>query len=211
MLFEDRSEAGRLLARRLSKLNLSNAIVIAIPRGGVPLAFEIAKEFKAPFSVLAVRKIGAPTNPEFAIGAITENNHYWINESAAALTSAKAREIQSTIEIKNQEVLQMARQLRQNQPLPSVEGRTAILVDDGLATGTTAVVAAQYLRQKGASKVIMAVPVAAVDSLKTVSLHFDHVVCLKKAQRFFSVSFWYRNFSQVSTDEAVRILQTPNL
>ena len=201
-------DAGRQLAARLESSDFAEIrpVVIALPRGGLPVAFEVARRLRAPLDVLVIRKIGAPSNPEFGMGAIAEDGFYWLDPRTVKSLTIPAERLQQLVKEKAVEVEAWVRKFRMNQPLHSVNNRTVLLVDDGLATGVTAVVASEYLRQKGASRIILCVPVAATSSLEGVRGHFDEVVCLETHQDFSAVGNWYEDFGQVTDAEALFLL-----
>lgn len=205
-VFKDRQDAGRRLADRLSALNIEKPIVIALPRGGVPVAFEVARKLGAPLDVLMVRKLGAPDQPEYGIGAITETGYTWINEQAAADAGVSADALAVIQREKAGEVDELIRHFRRGRPLSEVRGRTVILVDDGLATGATAIVSCQYLRTQGAKAIILAVPVGAPDSLRRLAFEANQVICLERPRGFMAVSHWYEHFEQIPDREVTDLL-----
>lgn len=206
-IFADRRDAGRRLADRLSSMKLEQPIVIALPRGGVPVAYEVARALHAPLDVLVVRKLGAPDQPEYGIGAITEAGYTWVNEQAAADAGATPGEIDLIRAEKAEEVQKLVHRYRQGTPLSGVRDRTAVVVDDGLATGVTAIAASHYLRTLGAKAVILAVPVGAPESARRLAFETDEVVCLEQPRNFMSVSSWYGNFEQTSDQEVIELLE----
>lgn len=207
--FEDRSDAGRQLARQLASLPLKRPVVYALPRGGVPVALEIAEALDAPLDLLLVRKIGAPGAPEVALGAIVDGEppETVINEEvrrhsgadAAYLSRAKAHEL---AEIRRRR----HRYLGDRAPVDPT-GCTAIVVDDGLATGATMKAALIALKRKGAAKICIALPVAPAEALKELADKADHVVCLAPVTRFYGVGAHYRDFHQLSDEETVGLLR----
>jgi putative phosphoribosyl transferase len=209
-VFKDREEAGKSLADKLVKepggIALANSIVIALPRGGVPVAAEIASRLKAPMDVLITRKIGAPDNPEYGIGAISENGTYWINEGAASSLGISDLEIRSIMKRETSEIQRRVHEYRGDRPMIDVRDRTVILVDDGLATGVTARVSIQALREMGAERVILAIPVGAPDTVEFLAQEADQVICLELPELFYSVGSWYENFQQTSDEEVIELL-----
>ncbi|WP_103716587.1 erythromycin esterase family protein [Bosea psychrotolerans] len=207
-LFIDRADAGRMLAARLRTLQLDHPVVYALPRGGVPVAVEIAKALKAPLDLILVRKIGAPGHPELALAAVVDGDaaQTVLNESVEAMTGANAAFLNAA---RDRELAEIKRRrphyLGARQHIdPS--GRTAIVVDDGLATGATAKAALQALRRRGATKVILAVPVAPLDMLEPMRAEADEVICLETPHPFFSVGAFYDDFHQLSDAETVALL-----
>jgi putative phosphoribosyl transferase len=206
MTFRNRAEAGRQLAARLRPFAAEKPIVIALPRGGVPVGHEVAEALRAPLDILVVRKIGAPSNPEFGIGAVTEEEFYWIDPATQASLGLNDRSVQTLILERSRQVRDYVVRDRGGRPLIDIAGRVVILVDDGLATGVTALVASQYLRQNGASRVILAVPVASPDSARVLRPRFDEIVALTEPPDFMAVGSWYHDFTEVSDREVVRLL-----
>jgi len=216
MRFRNRTEAGRIIAERLleqlSRAELSPApYVIALPRGGVPVAREVASYLNAPLETLAVRKIGAPENPEYGIGAITESGYFWINPDAVATPFGEADlygadEMERVITRELGQVRKEVDLYRGGRVLPDFRGKTVIIVDDGIATGATAVVASRYLKSLGAATVIIAAPVCARDSLKLLEREANRVVVADAPEVFLSVGSWYEDFSQITDDEVIAIL-----
>lgn len=206
MKFVDRRHAGRLLAERILELELTEPLVLALPRGGVPVAYEIAHAIGAPLDVLIVRKVGAPGHEEFGIGAITENNHYWIDPAAMSRFSSRAVDIDRTLDKEREEVQRRIATYRSHRPLPSFRGRSVVVVDDGLATGVTARVACAYLRQQGADEVILAVPVCSPRTSDLLRDEVDQFVCLQEPDSFFSVGQFYERFHQLEDHEVLSLL-----
>jgi len=211
--FRNREQAGRLLAKQLVRFKEDSPLVIALPRGGVPIGYEIAKTLNAPLEIVIVRKLGAPFNPEFGIGALAEDGEYWINEETARAVGAVGNVLSGIIAQERKEVQSRIQKLRANRPSPDVRNRTVLLVDDGIATGVTAIAAARYLRRNGAQKIIFAVPVGAKESLFELEREVDEVVCLLRPPHFYSVSLWYDHFEQLTDSEVVTLLgpQTENI
>jgi putative phosphoribosyl transferase len=206
MRFENREKAGQALASKLKQLKIRHPLILALPRGGVPIAAQVAEELHAPLDILVVRKIGAPDNPEYAIGAIAEDGLYHLNDQAIDELQIPPKQLQTLLDRGMKEVEQRIAQLRGNRPLTPFNGKTVILIDDGLATGSTARVAVDFLRQNGAKQVIFAAPVCARDSAQGLRSEFDRVICLEEPDRFFAVGMWYEDFSQTSDQEVSRIM-----
>lgn len=204
MIFRDRQEAGRLLAERLKQEALERPVIIALPRGGVPVGFEVAQALHASFDVLVVRKISAPSHPEFGIGAVTEDGSVWIDEKSAQRIDA--RDLNTWVQVAFDEVKHRVKQYRKNRPLPSLKGKTAVIVDDGLATGVTARLACLYARYQGAERVILAIPVCAPRSETRLGAVADQIICLEEPESFFSVGEFYDDFEQISDDEVIALL-----
>ncbi|HUL40908.1 MAG TPA: phosphoribosyltransferase family protein [Burkholderiales bacterium] len=206
MFFRDRLDAANKLIARLSDYRGKNALVLAIPRGAVPMAKRIADELGGELDVVLVRKIGAPGNPEFAIGAVDESGSMFVTDDAAATGASD-----SYLAQEKQKQLEIMRQRRaQYTPLrPPIDpaGRTVIVVDDGLATGSTMIAALRALRQRKPEQLICAVPVAPPDTLDKVENYADRVVCLHATTEFFAVSQFYVHFPQVDDDQVMSILR----
>ncbi|MGZ3439954.1 MAG: phosphoribosyltransferase family protein [Polyangia bacterium] len=200
-IFEDRQEAGARLAELLQRFESEHPLVLALPRGGVPVGYQVARALGAPLDVLIVRKIGAPFQPELGLGAITEGGTRWVDEDMCATLGVTPEEID---EIAAREQLEIERRLqryRNGRPLPSVEGRTVILVDDGVATGGTARAAIQALRALGPKKIVFAVPVAAIQSAELLRREVDEFVAVEVPADLMAIGAWYRDFLQVDNGE----------
>lgn len=207
MLFTNRTEAGRALANRLQKYaNRSDTIVLALPRGGVPVAFEVAQALRAPLDILVVRKLGVPGHPELAMGAIATGDIRIINNevvkhlgiSSSTLDRVAAAELR---ELKRRETL-----YRGQRPALNVSGRTVILVDDGLATGATMRAAAATLHKQNPERTIVAVPVGASITCNELKTDVDETICLEMPEPFYGVGQWYANFSQTTDEEIQQLL-----
>ena len=205
-LFLNRSEAGRLLARRLQALPLHDPVVLALPRGGVPVAAEVARALHAPLDLVLVRKIGAPDQPELAVAALAEGPELVTDEDAMAWTGATDAYVARQAELQQAEI-ERRRQLylAGRAPVP-LAGRSAVVVDDGIATGTTARAALQALRRRGPARVVLAVPVASADSLALLAPLVDEVVCLEQPALFRAVGEHYADFAQVTDEEVARLM-----
>lgn len=206
MVFADRSDAGRQLAEELRGLSLEQPAVLGLARGGVPVAAEVARELKAPLDVLVVRKLGCPGQPELGIGAVGELGVTVLNTSLIDKLGLTDEQIKDVAGREGAEVERRVARYRRGTPPVRLKGRTAILVDDGLATGFTAGAAVGVVRQLEAARVVIAVPVAprqAVASLKEVA---DEVIALQTPPDFMAVGQWYRDFTQVSDEEVSALL-----
>jgi putative phosphoribosyl transferase len=205
MLFVDRTDAGRHLAQRLRHLRGSDVVVLGLPRGGVPVAFEVAEELHAPLDVIVVRKLGVPFQPEYGFGAIGEGGVRIVDDYVVRQTRPTAAQI-AEVEARERVLLdRRVSQLRGDHPPVPLADRTVIIIDDGIATGSTARAACLVARARGASRVILAVPVGSVEGTATLRRDADEVVCLHTPARFFAIGEWYSDFGQV-TDEEVTIL-----
>ncbi|WP_322796286.1 phosphoribosyltransferase [Tepidiforma sp.] len=206
--FASRREAGSALAEALSRLDLpQGALLLALPRGGVPVAAEIARELDLPLDVFIVRKLGAPGQPELAIGAIASGGVRVLNPDLVASFGLAPGEVDRIARSELAELERRETAYREGRPAPAVAGRTVILVDDGLATGATMKAAIEAVRQLGAGPIIVAVPVAAPETLDEFAREFPGVtlVVLRTPDPFYAVGLWYRSFPPVS-DEEVRAL-----
>ncbi|MGW0228393.1 phosphoribosyltransferase family protein [Actinopolymorpha singaporensis] len=206
MLFANRKEAGRQLADRLMSHKGPDVVVLGLPRGGVPVAFEVARALDAPLDVLVVRKLGVPTQPELAMGAIGEGGVRFVDESLVRTAGVRPQELQAVEERERAELTRRAQAFRGNRPPARLAGRTVIVVDDGIATGSTAWVACQVARQLGAARTILASPVASPRAVEHLSKAADEVVCLDTPESFFAIGEFYADFRQTPDSEVVALL-----
>ena len=206
-MFRDRREAGRLLGERLAELKLDRPVVLALPRGGVPVADEVARELKAPMDVLLVRKLGVPHNPEFAFGAIGEDGARVVNAGVVRQLRISADDITQVESRERRELLRRVKQYRDDAPPMAITGRTVVIVDDGLATGATALVAVDIARRRGAGTVIVAVPVAPPETVDKLSSVADEVISLLIPGAFRAVGEWYVHFDQTTDEEVTSLLR----
>ena len=207
-VFENRADAGRRLAEQLvGYVGEPDVLVLGLPRGGVPVAYEVAAALEAPLDVFVVRKLGVPGHEELAMGAIATGGVRVLNEEVVrglgigdeVLDAVAAREAE---ELARREAL-----YRGDRPPPEVDGKVVILVDDGLATGSTMRAAVAALRQQGPSRIVVAVPVAAAQTCDVLAREADDVVCALTPEPFYAVGLWYADFSQTSDDEVHELLQ----
>ena len=205
-LFRDRRDAGQRLAGRLEHLRREDPIVVGLPRGGVPVAAEIARVLDAPLDVIVVRKLGVPHQPELGMGAIGEDGVRVLNDELIRLAGVQPDEIAAVETRERAELERRATRFRGDRPALSLAGRTVIVVDDGIATGGTARAALQVARAHGAARVVLAVPVAAQDSLRALATEADEVVCLETPAAFFAVGQWYADFAQTPDAEVASLL-----
>lgn len=208
-IFTNRQNAGLLLASQINllpKVDLQNAVVLALPRGGVPVASEISKRLNIPFDVLIVRKIGHPFHPEYGIGAVTEDGVSWMDPEAVGLSKITPEQIQNILEHEKNEITRRLKIYRQGRPITSLKNKTVILVDDGLATGVTARVAVDYARKNGASKIILAIPICSGNTARRLREEIDDVICLNEPTYFHSVGEFYQDFIQLSDEEILELL-----
>ena len=206
MIFDDRRDAGRRLGTQLESLAHERPVVLAIPRGGVPVAAEVARVLGAPLDVLAVRKLGAQGHRELGIGAIAEGGIAVLDPVGAAASGATEAHLDDTIERESTELRRRVRAYRAERAPIALTGRTAIVVDDGLATGLTAVAAVRAARRRGAARIVVAAPVASAHAIELLSREADDVVCVSVPRDFSSVGRWYRGFAEVGDGEVVALL-----
>jgi putative phosphoribosyl transferase len=205
-MFRDRMDAGRRLAEELKDLAEDDVVVLGLPRGGVPVAFEVACELGAPLDIIAVRKLGVPFQPELAMGAIGEEGVCVLNRDLLRAAGVDDAELVAVERRERAELERRIKRFRGNRPRVSLVGRVAVVVDDGIATGSTARAACQVARAHGASRVIFAVPVGPRASIAELAQVADKVVCLETPMYFLAVGEWYRDFSQTSDAEVVELL-----
>ncbi|HSJ46041.1 MAG TPA: phosphoribosyltransferase family protein [Euzebyales bacterium] len=204
--FDDRRDAGRQLAAALARRDYEHPVVIALPRGGVPVAAEVAARLDAPLDVLIVRKLGWPQHPELGIGAIAQGGLEVRNDPLIASLGITEEELARVTATEQAEVDRRARRYRGDRPAAPVEGRTAIVVDDGLATGFTARAALDIVRARHPAKVVLAVPVAPSETVDAMRDRADEVVCLRTPTHFMAIGRWYADFTQVGDDEVAALL-----
>jgi putative phosphoribosyl transferase len=208
-LFQDRDEAGRRLAARLAQLRLDRPIVYALPRGGVPVAAAIAGALDAPLDLVLVRKIGAPRQPELALGAVVDGvgeANIVLNPDIVARTGASHSYIAAARQNELAEIERRRRAYLSGRPRPDPSKRPVIVVDDGIATGATARAALHGLRRHGPSRLILAVPVAPLDTTRTLRAAGIEVVCMHEAGQFSGIARFYRDFHQLRDDEVIHLL-----
>jgi putative phosphoribosyl transferase len=206
VVFADRSDAGRQLAARLTHLREQDVVVLGLPRGGVPVALEVARALNAPLDVVLVRKLGVPAQPELAMGAIGEGGVTFLNEEVLWAARVTPEELATVDRRESAELDRRARRFRGELSLVPLLGRTAVIVDDGIATGSTARAACQVARAHGAARVVLAAPIAARSTVAELRRDVDEVVCVDTPTRLSSIGQWYRDFHQVSDDEVQRAL-----
>ncbi|MGB3335582.1 MAG: phosphoribosyltransferase [Devosia sp.] len=209
-MFTDRREAGQRLAVAVAALRLERPLVLALPRGGVPVAFEVAQHLGAPLDIVLVRKLAAPGQPELGIGAMVDGEPPQVVLNAAVMADLRPPESHIAAETARQlGELERRRQLyRGDVPAQSVADRTIVLVDDGVATGSSAQAALRGLRQAGARRLVLAVPVGAADAMARLEALADEVVCLVIPVDFQAVGQWFMHFAQTGDDEVIQLLAT---
>jgi putative phosphoribosyl transferase len=207
MSFTDRASAGRRLARRLQHLRGEDVVVLALPRGGFPVAAEVADALSAPLDVILVRKLGVPLQPELAMGAVGEGDVLVLNEDVVRRARVGEVELAGVEREARAEIERRARRYRPGRERRSLAGRTALLVDDGIATGATARAACRVAREQGAARVVLAVPVCARDTADRLRGEVDELVCLETPDRFFGVGRCYADFTQVADEDVADLLR----
>lgn len=205
MRFHDRVDAGKRLADALGERDLQDAVVLALPRGGVPVGVQIAEAIGAPLDVFVARKIGAPGRPEYGIGAIAEGGEALFDRWAVRSLGLSDDRLAELAEAEARELARRVRRYRGGRPLPPLDGRHVLLVDDGLATGVTAEAALRALRTRGVGRLTLAVPVCAQDSSARLR-ELAEVLCLWRPADFRAVGLWYEEFGQTGDDEVLAAL-----
>jgi putative phosphoribosyl transferase len=207
--FENRVEAGRLLGATLAALHLDNPVVLALPRGGVPVGLEVARALDAPLDLLLVRKIGVPWQPELAVAAVMDGAQpvVVVDQHVRAETGVTLEYIDRRVQEELAEIERRRRTYLADRAPISVAGRTAIVVDDGIATGTTVRAALKGLRQRGPARLVLAIPVAPPDTVDELRKEVDDVVCLAQPSYFGAIGYSYRDFHQLSDDEVIALMR----
>ncbi|WP_326590538.1 phosphoribosyltransferase family protein [Streptomyces sp. NBC_01294] len=206
MLFTHRTDAGERLAEALRHLQGEDPVVLGLPRGGVPVAFQVARALGAPLDVIVVRKLGVPYHRELGFGAIGEGGVRVISEDIVRSSRVKQADLAAVEHAEEAELARQARRFRGDRPRAALDGRTVIVVDDGIATGATAAAACEVVRAQGAARVVLAVPVAPPDAVAWLRGEADEVVCLSTPRAFRAVGEWYQDFSQTPDEEVVSLL-----
>jgi predicted phosphoribosyltransferase len=205
--FRDRYEAGRFLAAKLKPLaGDPDTIVLALPRGGVPVAYEIARELEAPLDIFIVRKLGAPTYEELAMGAISSGGVRVLNDDVIRRLGITPRMIEAVAAEEGRELARREREYRRDREPLRIQGRNVILVDDGLATGASMRAAVQALRKQSPRRIIVAVPVGAAETCEKFENEVDEVICGRRPDNLGAVGAWYEDFSQTTDDEVCELL-----
>jgi putative phosphoribosyl transferase len=206
--FEDRTAAGRALAHELARRELDDPVVLALPRGGVPVAVEIARTLRAPVDLLLVRKIGAPYQPELAVAAVVDGGDpdIIVNDAVVNMAEVTPDYIEQQAKRELAEIERRRELYLEGRPRVPLEARTLIVVDDGVATGASVRAALKALRRRHPKKLILAVPVAPADTVEQLQAEVDEVVCLATPEPFYAISLHYSDFHQVPDEEVVRLL-----
>jgi putative phosphoribosyl transferase len=205
-VFADRRDGGRRLAERLLALAPERPVVVALPRGGVPVGFEVARALAAPLDVLVVRKLGSPHNPELGVGAIAESGATAFDVAAAVSARMAQPSLDATIAREREELRRRVEHYREGRARVALRGRTTIVVDDGLATGLSALAAVRALRADDVARIVVAVPVGARESVAMLAVEADEVVCHTIPRQLLAVGRWYTDFSPVSDEEVMSLL-----
>jgi predicted phosphoribosyltransferase len=207
--FRDRAQAGRVLAEHLvAYANRPDVLVLALPRGGVPVAYEVARALGAPLDLFLVRKLGVPGHEELAMGAIASGGMRVINWDVVQALGIPEYVIDDVVAEEQHELARREQEYRGNRPPPDVRGRTAILIDDGLATGSSMRAAVRALRQQGPARLIVAVPTAARETCDAFEPEVDEIICAITPEPFYAVGLWYENFSQTGDEEVRALLES---
>jgi len=205
VIFANRQQAGKKLADKLKPLNFQNPIILALPRGGVPVGLQIAKALSCPLDIITVKKISSPFNPELALGAAAPDNIvFWEKQTSGHYDDNSLKTFAQTAQRQRQKKDKL---LRGEKPYPDLNDKTVILVDDGLATGSTALAAISWLKTQNPAKIILAVPVAPPDTLEKVKPLVDNIICLHIDSNFWAVGQFYQDFTQTTDQEVINILK----
>ncbi|PTL83371.1 phosphoribosyltransferase [Vitiosangium sp. GDMCC 1.1324] len=206
MRFRNRKDAGQQLAAQLTKFRAESPLVLGLPRGGIPVAYEVARTLGAPLDVWVVRKVGAPGQPELGLGAVAEGGALFLDRGMLHSLGFSETEVMQTAEREADEVTARVARFRGPHPPPDLEGRTVILVDDGVATGGTVRAAIRALRERKPGRIVLAVPVGAVESLEVLRDEVDDLVTVHPAEFMMSVGEFYDDFNQTSDEEVQELL-----
>jgi putative phosphoribosyl transferase len=211
--FASRTEAGQLLAKQVAKLHFEQPVVLALPRGGVPVALEVARVLKAPLDLLLVRKIGVPWQPELAAAAVVDGERHDLvfNDEVMSMLGLNRDDIERAAA---KEIAEIDRRrklyLKGREPI-SVAGRTVIVVDDGIATGTTVRAALQALKKRNPKRLVLAVPVAPSDTIEELGAYVDDIICLEQPDPFIAIGVFYSDFHQVGDEDVIRMLAVADI
>jgi putative phosphoribosyl transferase len=205
-LFRDRTHAGRELAKRLVHFRDQSPIVLGLPRGGVPVAYEVALALRAPLDVWVVRKLGAPIQPELGMGAVAEGGEVFVDANIVREVDASEAEVQDVIDRETAEVESRCRRFRRGRSAPDLTGKTVILVDDGIATGGTARAALRAIRGRRPRRIVLAVPVGSSDTLEALSTEADEIVCLSPQPELYAIGLWYEDFQPIEDGDVISLL-----
>lgn len=210
-MFQDRTAAGEQLGVQLRDAGVDADVVLGIPRGALPVARPVADALDAPLDIVVASKIGAPNNPEFAIGAAASDGSLWLNEDLVDRMGVSQEYVEKERETEAETARQKAEQYREGGRMPELSGKRVVIVDDGVATGATAIACIRQVREAGASHVVLAVPVGSPRSIEELEAEVDDVVALQTPSDFRAVGQYYRDFGQVSDEEAMAYLDSDGL
>lgn len=206
-MFKDRIDAGQRLGEALKKLQIQDGIVIAVPRGGVVVGAQVAQILDIPLDIIIPKKVGAPQNPEVAVGAVTEDGTVIYNKNLLNRLDLSEEDLAPTVKKIISEIKRRMKSYRGTGKPPALEGRHVILVDDGIATGSTIVAALRFIKNSGCKAITLAIPVAPPDTVERLEKEVDHLVCLVSEEPFYAVGQFYRNFNQIRDDEVISIFK----
>lgn len=206
-MFRDRVDAGQRLAERLLPYRAQDPVIVSLPRGGAQVGFQIAVAIRAPLDVLVVRKVGVPDQPELALGALAEGGELYLDRGLLRLLDIPDEELQRVVLDETAELSRRVSLYRRDRPPLNLRGRTAIVVDDGVATGSTVRVALQAIRKREPRAVVLAVPVAAADTAEHLLHEVDGLVCLEAPEYLHAISLWYEAFAQLTDEDVVFLLE----
>jgi predicted phosphoribosyltransferase len=207
MIFNNRKDAGKQLSEKLAQFKGSKTIVLALPRGGVPVGYEVANRLNLPLEIIVSRKIGAPLNPELGIGAISENNSMVIDQNTVELLNITQKQIQEIINEQKKELERRIKLYRNGRSLPNLSDKSVILVDDGLATGVTAQAAVIALKKQNPKNIIFAAPVCARKSANQLKHAVDKIACVFSPHDLQAIGAYYRNFDQLTDEKVIKLLR----
>ncbi|MBB6217855.1 putative phosphoribosyltransferase [Anaerosolibacter carboniphilus] len=206
MIFVDRNDAGKKLCENLEKFKKEDVIVLAVPRGGLEVAYDPIKSFNFEWDLIIPRKIGAPHNKEIAIGAVSADGSYFLDDHYVNMLGVSQAYIELEISEQIKEIHRRMREYRGSDTFPKVEGKTVIIIDDGIATGFTILAALKAVKKQGASKTVLAVPVGPKDMIEKFKKFVDEIICLHIPDEFYAVGAYYMNFEQVTDEEVFRMM-----
>ena len=206
-LFRDRAEAGRKLAAALTEFKGKDLVVLGIPRGGVVVADEVARALGAPLDIVVTRKIEAPGEPEYALGAVTQEGEVIMDKQAAESLGANQEYLDAQVKKKRDEVNERMKKFRGNAPYPDLHGKVVVIVDDGIATGSSVAAAVMSVKKRRPKEIVVAVPVAPKDAVETLISDGNRVVCLETPGPFLAIGEFYGVFDQVDDEEVKRVLE----
>jgi putative phosphoribosyl transferase len=204
--FHDRRDAGRRLAAELKGYAKEHPIVLALPRGGVPVGAEVARALGAELDVWIVRKIGMPSHPEFGVGAVAEGGYTYLNQDIIENIGLSQATLATAIATKKREVEERVLKFRGGRPAPRLRGRSVVLVDDGIATGGTVRAVIHSLREQAPKQLVLAVPVAPAATAEVLAPELDGLVCLRRPRDLYAIGLWYDDFTQVTDEEVIALL-----